>query len=511
MMRLPSFVLSIAIVIVLTAAAHAAPRLLDVTVTEESAGRVNGVRVEVEGTREPLVEPVGVPLMTPGEIDTSWRMTPARGGFDIAVTLHNRTGNPHPRPAFRLTGVRLGKKVTCLDAVNLGVLVDKDLTDTPRFRRRPFSYPNATYAPVEVLMDERIAVGVSMMYDVLETRHAVWSLWQLDANGFTFCFDPGPDATMLVGPEKNTKRLLDWQTHLGPGERETFRVAVRFARRERWRDTLSPYRDHFRKTYGKVQYKRDLRPVYAQPLSQSNRIADDNPRGFIPKFRLDKRGWGPVVDLLMEGAVAAGFRRVMLRNAQGYYKVGTNFPTEFMTEWSEAMTDSVDQLARLEKAGVAIGYWWGRSSQVSGGWNTGKMWQRDIRKAADVAAGYEELRLAAARRADEIGLDAFGFIPVWDRVTWLKRIRKDFPGMRFITESAQCDILHAMAPTYTILKKQTGPPLLADYILPGHETWISMRRASGDREQFERLVEWKVVPVCFYPQKHDASSFEQPE
>ena len=138
------------------------------------------------------------------------------------------------------------------------------------------------------------------------------------------------------------------------------------------------------------------------------------------------------------------------------------------------------------------------------------MWERDIRKDTDVEAGYAELRLAVTRHADEIGLDAFGKIPVWDRIEWLGQIRKDFPTLRFITETADCDVVHLHAPTYTILRKQTGPPLLANYLAPGHETWISMRKESGDRARFEELIRWKVVPLCFAPQQHDASTFEHP-
>jgi hypothetical protein len=173
--------------------------------------------------------------------------------------------------------------------------------------------------------------------------------------------------------------------------------------------------------------------------------------------------------------------------------------------------ETADELRRFERAGVTLGMWWGRAGQVSGGWNSGRMHVRDTRVEADVAAGLAELRLAAARGADEVGLDAVTLTGLWQRRPWLARARRDFPGMNLVTEAEDCDIMHTLAPTFMTFERQNGPAILADWLNPGHESWVMLRWQIVNRENFDALVARGLVPVTMSRAiEHDASLFNRP-
>ncbi|MFW6161524.1 MAG: hypothetical protein ACODAJ_02075 [Planctomycetota bacterium] len=457
--------------------------MLRVRVSWQTVEEVRGIRVERPGGEEPLMEPNGQAMLSETGCETELRMTPAGGGFDLRLTVRNPTDEPQQRPTVMLTGIGLAPKTTHLDARQVGSLHERDASGRPSMWSPRLSYPDDLYAPVLMIHDQRFAVGVSLMYDVLKLKHSVATFWGAEGGRF-----------------KGTHRI---HVHLDagktphpvpPGAVQTYRLAVRFARPERWLDTLEPYRRYFRDRYGGVRYQADLRPVWGQPLSQGEHMKD-NPRGYSPTWRTDIRGWKPTVDWILDHVVAKGYRRIMLWNPQGLYRVGQNFPVEFMTEWSGRMVATSDELGRFEQAGVTLGMWWGRSSQVSGGFNSGKLWLRDIQNPRDVEAGDRELRLAVERGIDEVGLDAFTLIPVWDRRPWLRRIQRKYPSLRFITEAADCDVLHTLAPTFCIWRKQSQPPLLADWLNPGHETWLQLRYQQVTPERFRQVRAWGMVPV----------------
>jgi hypothetical protein len=148
---------------------------------------------------------------------------------------------------------------------------------------------------------------------------------------------------------------------------------------------------------------------------------------------------------------------------------------------------------------------------VSEGFNSGKMHLRDIRDEKDLAAGWAELRLAADRGGDEIGLDASVLLGVWDRLAWLRAAQRRHPGLNLITEASECDILHTLAPTFMIYQRQGQRPALADWLNPGHESWIQLKWQEVNRENFERIVGWGCVPVTMsVGVKHDAAAFSRP-
>ena len=494
----------------LLAAATALPAergLLDVKVSTVTVRGVKGVRVVPAEGGEPLVEPNGQPLFTRGACKVDYRVEPAPGGFDLLAAVNNPTKQPQKRPRFLLRGVRLGTAFTYLDARSLGHLYQREVQRGKPIFWFGMTYPDDLYAPVVMMHNDRFAVGVSLIYDLLTEKHHVRG--QCYTEGGAWFGTAGIGFDLHVDTPRH--RSPQGRVLIEPGATQRYRFTVRFAKPGTWRAALEPYRQHFRKRWGGVRYEADLRPVYGETMALTKFINAENPRGYHPKRRYDRLGWKPMVDEYMTKAVANGYRRVMVWCASGLYSTGSNYPPEFMTEWPQKLIDTAAELTRLKQAGATLGMWWGRAGQVSGGWNTGKMWDLDVRKPSDVAAAMAELRLAAQRGTDEVGLDAVSYIPTWDRVAWIPRIQTAVPKLRFITEPANCDILHTLAPTFMTFARQHDPPVLADWLNPGHESWIMLRWQEVNQANFDKIVGWRCVPVTMSRAvKHDATRFQTP-
>ena len=58
-----------------------------------------------------------------------------------------------------------------------------------------------------------------------------------------------------------------------------------------------------------------------------------------------------------------------------------------------------------------------------------------------------------------------------------------------------CDILHTLAPTFCLWRKQSQPALLADWLNPGHETWVMLRYQEVTPERVRQVMDWGMAPV----------------
>lgn len=480
------------------------PALLDVKVEQVEVNGVPGIRV-TDSTGRVLVEPNGQPIVGSTKCHADWDMDVVPGGFDIRVTLQNKTQQSQPRPDVMLRGIRIAERFQYLDARDLGRVRSETRKPGQPIFWAGWDYPDDLYAPVAMLANEQFAVGVSLIYDVMTARHSV--IMSMHTEGGKFAGTSGIGANLNV-------RAPAWAQPVGrlalePETTAHYRLTLRFARPENWLDTLSPYREHFLRQWGKVKYKADRRPVYGETMALDGyRDAEKNPRGYPPHARYDQVGFKPIVDEYEQKAVSAGYRRVMIWASAGLYMRGPNYPCEFMTEWPAKLVETRGELDRLTRAGVTVGHWWGRAGQVSGGWDTGRMWVRDMGVAADVQAGLNELKLARDRGANEVGLDASGAMPLWQRIEWVRLIQKEFPTMRFITEAADCDIMHTLAPTYMTFERQGDQPVLADYLNPGHESWIQLRWQLVNQKNVDTITGWGCVPVTMSRAiRHDASAF----
>jgi hypothetical protein len=471
------------------AEAARAQALVPVSVSWKTVNGVRGIEVARTPDGVILMAPNGQPILTATPCETELELQPAAGGFDLLVVVRNPTAAPQPRPTIALTGLRLEPKLTWLDARRTGALMPWDARGASSKWSSRFEYPDHLYAPVLALIDSRVAVGVSFIYDVLEERHAMSTFWGMEGGAFhgTYRVELAPfaDEPSDAGALSNL---------VPPGRTQRYRIAVRFAAPDRWLETLEPYREHFQARYGAVRYQADLTPVWGEPVAQAE-FRGEHPRGYNPAWRVDATGWGSFVDHVLERVVSKGYRRVMIWAASGLYGHDDSYPVEFMTEWSPAMIASAAELQRLRNAGVTVGLWWGQAGQVSAGFASGRIWNRRLSRQEDIDAGDRELRLASGYQIDEIGLDAINAMPLWERYPWVQRIQAAFPTLKFITETHDCDVMHTIVPTFYNWRDHDTAPILPDWLNTGHETWVQLWYNESDTDRFERIRGWGLVPV----------------
>lgn len=431
-------------------------------------------------------------------------------GYDIVYTFTNTT-----QRAEYLGRLVVGTITMRHDVHYLNVHRGSQLhaTTADRYAQQAWRYPLDAYSPLCAIMDDEFAVGVSLLYPILEYKHD--ALVRLanpggvfkgpkDARGWFIAFD----LSNAKGTGQHT--ALMHQALLRPGETRTYTVAVRAQKRtntentgrvarQDWLDTLEPYRAYFREQHGGVQYERDPSPVRAVEAANNVMISDKNPRGFFGdnSRRPDLGGFGPLADLL---ARPDGYERVMLWAPSGLYNSNTrlNYPPAFTDGWDDLplMRTTYRRLQAVEDAGKKLGLWWGRSTEYAEHWNPEKLESLDIENRDHLRSISRQLRLAEEAGASIIGLDNFthAMLPVWDEVRLLRAMKTVFPDLKFVVEPMCCDIIHAATPGFISafrapkdgrerldFHKLRTPHYLADYLIPGHETWALYRYSEVQR------------------------------
>lgn len=395
------------------------------------------------------------------------------GGGDLAIEFTNPTDQPLEFPSINLT------------RLNFGDAWVWNFSGPPRVRywsepvapttAHGATYPNEWYSPAVVMGDASHTVGISVLYDPVATDQFV----KLEIQG-------GPPVNGGAGGASAgwDVRIRPLGT-LGSGERRSFVVAVRAIRASaaapggQWLATLKPYREHFRGLFGGVAYDRDPRPVMGASMAEDSAISPANPRGYTYEhLRPDRHGFGPWTDHLLRAAAARGYERAMLWAVSGLYfrNRQDNYPPQvFSGLVGHRAMDSVGQLRRLPEAGLSVGYWWGNCMFVRREWDAGEMLPLDPSDPERVRLAMREFDSALALGATMIGLDAFprSTPAAQYRLLWALRARA--PGVRLITEVAASDLYHALAPTWVNAEDVRGPHWLADFLLPGHETWAAVR------------------------------------
>ena len=453
------------------------------------------------------------------------RKAPDDNGYDLLVSARNDDAQPRPLGPVTIAGLALGRRVDLRDMRWGGRSRPADaLTPQPEV----LAYPGDLYSPVAVLSGEKHTVGVSVIYPVLEYRHDVafhptspdWMnrdrepddrLWAL------FIHFSRPDAGSSI---------LEYDAVLQPGESREYTIAVRVTRNpDDWLRTITPYAEHFARSFGPVAYTRDPRPVrgvtYAVGASQS----PTNPDGWRGDYGVNTLGWGRVVREIVS---EIPYQRVMIWAPSGLYRTGDNYPFQFTSRWLDhplvaTATDPVSGLPRVRAAGKSLGLWWGNAARYASTWDPADQPTLDPDNPVHRAAAMRELDLAREAHADMIGLDAMSHkrIAMWDQLAWLDALRDRAPGATFILEPRTCDFLHNDAPMYfrgygvapvvrtpADLTNIRSPHYLADLLNPGHETWASLRWDPNVRQgmrttEIERIADCRraaalgFVPLMF--------------
>jgi hypothetical protein len=446
------------------------------------------------------------------------RATPAPGGVDLTFEFHNRFDEPRFPGGVAIGGIRFPETVLQRTFWRDGAEEPRSHGGANDFSGGQF-YPGSLYSPVWTLRHGAYTVGVNLQYPVMEYRHSVFMRSESPGGGFT---RGGRNWQIIVHLCRNAED--EPGAALQPGERRTYGVSVRVARgcADAWRDALAPYRDYFSARFPGVRYERDPRAVRAVSIAMVSAIRRGNPRGFVDpeRKRPDRFGWRPWVREL-RGLAARGADRLLLVTPSGWFDThrNLNFPFQFVSGLDEfpAARESADVLAAFGREHGGLAFWWGRSTQVMTGWDTGRVTPLDPADPRLAQAAIAEAGRAVELGADTIGLDAFKLQP-WDGVAWIERLRDEFPGVSWIVEPMSNDIMHQHAGTFVhgLLgsgeneRDVTGPMLLADWLNPGHETWASVRgsvlrnrgippaaASRGVRAAAEQLAAWGYVPVVY--------------
>lgn len=450
-------------------------------------------------------------------------------GVDLVYTFTNTGSQPARLGRLLIGKFNLGNNIDYRDFRHVGEPVRVDYNN---YAFQAFPYPHGLYSPVWVLQNQDYSIGISLQYPIMEYRHDARLM--LGSTPHNAPPSDGPRGWFLefrfanLGDETPMGRL-PWPGMIGAGETRTYVVSIRVTRQaSAWIRTLTPYRDYFRSMYGGVQYTRDPRPIKPVFMALDHLISADNPSGFenFGNKRPDRYGFRPWTDFVKS---TPEWSRVMLWNPTGLYNQNRemNFPFQFASRWESdphlaSAFNEETGLPSLQREGITLGLWWGRSVQVSREWNSAQWEAFDPDNQAHVQAAFAEMDAAVRAGAKEIGLDTFNaaITPIWKLVPWLERMRENYPGVKFSVEPITCDLMHRLGPTFIVgwttgrvqqesdLYKLSTPFYLADLLVPGHESWGAMSyhihrsnnypvTPENIQRDAERLASLGYVPIMF--------------
>ncbi len=427
-------------------------------------------------------------------------------GFDLTIAYNNTTGHAAPLGIISVPGIRFGHQITVRNFLSDAQPETMD-NHGAAFFGPGLNYPSLRYCPAIVLGDASATMGLSIQYPITDYRHEV------EIQVFT----PGGMYNVSgTNWQVNFKLLGD----LPAGQSRRYVVSLRVVPNAAdWIRTLVPYRDYFQSTYGGVQYTRDPRPVNGLVINNPDCQSVQNPMGFCAPYssRPDTAGWGPTATWL-RNRTQLGYNRVMLWRPSGMFRqhLELDMPFQFMTHMNSvpAMLNSLAALRSVPSPNLEMGYWWGHSLMVMNGWDDGSHETFDPHNPTHVTKALAEFDMAVGLGANDIGLDAFTVTPPWDAYDWLKTLHQRAPQVKFVIERewGAPDFMHAMAPTWVNSRDVTTGKLMADFLLPGHETWCGFAKHDWDllaqhrghpltqAEQFaeiQRIADLGYVPVVY--------------
>ncbi len=430
-------------------------------------------------------------------------------GFDLVCTYRNTKTSPQPLARLTIGALALGPEVQYLNVHRGSTIID---TTHKNYISQAWRYPSEAFSPVSVLMNKEVAVGVSLLYPVTEYKHDVLVgvnraggvfHGPAGAEGWTVSFD------LSQPPYNNPNTALPYPASLKPGEERTYTVAVRTMKRTKlprsvtdqqdWLETLLPYREHFQKQFGPVSYTRNPDAVLACEVANVSAIRSDNPRGFLgdKSTRPDLNGFGSFINYIR---AKEGFRRVMLWAPSGLYDKHRehNYPTQFTAGWDDVplLRTTSQHLNTLPRTGTQLGLWWGRFTQHADTWNPETLEPLDIENREHLRSITKQLALAHKAGSTLIGLDGLNhwLVPVWDQIRLIRAMRRIYPSITFVAEPMCADFIQVDAPGFMIayqarkdarsdrdFHKLKTPHYLADFLIPGHETWGYFRYSEIQR------------------------------
>jgi len=468
-------------------------------------GASAALSLRVDGKQ--LIDTTGTPLFTESEceVDVSFERTPIGG--KLRFDVRNPMDEAVKAPAFPID-VKMTADASYLDAARVPFMSRSKYKRT----HQAHTWPGVCYSPITGFAEEGVFVGLSLQYPLCEYRQvfSVRAFW--NRNAWRSLFAPTDK-----WPENEKKvRGRVWPGSLAAGATRSYVVSVGFARADAWVNAFVDYKNHFRAQFGPLRYEKNPRPVAAISFGHSGLLSDDSPRGY--GYRLDRVGWKPFVDAYLGKHAPRGWRRFMIWQSAGSYRVhkDTNMVFEIGTGWPEKAVDTAGELQRLVAADVQIGLWMGRATTLSQGFDSGVRWAIDVRKASDWELFTREIDLARSRGMRMLGMDdthathRTDWHPAgWELVAddgFFPKVRAAYPDMHLVVEPAASDFHNLWGSSFVWDYHTHGPAVWPEYLIPGVEINAVMKRgrmndktpgAHADPKHFNRLVEWGYVPLVF--------------
>ncbi len=421
-----------------------------------------------------LRDAVDLPLYLTSQCNVSTTIGTDAYGYTVTYLVRNLTELPQTLPTLQIPGNLLDPVIENLDQRIGSEWETIDASSGAQYSGPKAPYPLSLYSPVIIMRDKRFAVGFSLQYDLMGYKH------DIRTNVYR-----GPSGSPYA--DRWTARFYLDGT-IEPGGSRVYQLNVYYNEPQDWIFTMRPYRKYFRSVYGDVRYRQDMRPVWMQQLSDSQRLRSDNQRGFN-YYRADLNGFTRDVDSQLAFMLGAGYKRVMVRTPAGIYyrNQQNNFPPQITTEWTPMMMMTGIQWRRIGQAGIDLYFWWGRSGQIADRWEDDELEDFDPDNPAHAARMLIEWENAVRYGAAGLGLDKFTVLRPWQALEWLDTLRTLKPEAFFVAEPAAYDILHLYVPTYfTSSAVSQQPHLLADYLVPGRELWVQLE---GDDNTLERALQ----------------------
>ncbi|MCG3123731.1 MAG: hypothetical protein GIKADHBN_02152 [Phycisphaerales bacterium] len=434
--------------------------------------------------------------------DIEIRVQPS--GYDMIVTFTNPTGVPKPAGSLYSGMFTLGPAITFFDFRYGSQPMPANFAT---FVGQHYNYPDSQYAPVWVITNGEYAVGVSLIYPMLEFQHDARMGLMNPTGSNSGEGGPGWGIAARIsnrGTEPPEQRL-PFESMIPPGQQRTYVLSVRVTNNpSEWTRTLLPYRKYFRKTFGGVTYRRDGRLLQPVVVAETSYLEPSNPMGFtwIASRRPDIFGWKPWAEALKQ-TPRDQIQMLWAPSGLYYERADENFPFQMTTHWQSSAKlatalDPTNGLKSAADAGVPLGLWWGRSIEVPDKWEPTSIVDFDPDNPDHRAAAFAEMDLAVQAGVTFVGLDTFnpGRTQVAKLYSWLHEMRVRYPKVKFIVEPNACDMLHTLAGSFISgwkdqtppetpegLYRVTAPHALADFLLPGHETFLGFRY-NGYRQYF---------------------------
>jgi len=434
-----------------------------------------GFRLVETGPPEvPLVTSGGLALYGGTPLVPTREMVASPNGFDIRLTYTNTTNAAQPLGGIQIADIRLAERVEVLDArhgTDRWTVLDRSRDG---LRTVTGGWPAELYSPVAVIRDANLIVGASVQYAALEYRH-----------GVNITVGPRP------GEAGQTWAIwFDFPGQISPGQSRVYTLSVRLASRsESWLRTLVPYRDFFKATYGGVKYSRDPRPITAAGVAFEQDTSPGNPRGFAyPNLRPDINGWRPWAKEITARRTL-GYQRTMVWAASGVYAANKhrNYPANSLSPMDDipVMRNSKAELANAASPSMQIGYWLGSATRYETGWDSAEPSKPiTLGNEEEEAQFFRELNFAASLNAKVVGLGGLTSDDPYFLHTWVTKIKQKQPKLKLVAEGSVADILHTMVGSFMFEwdVAEDEKPVLADFLLPGHEMWVSVWGQSMGKE-----------------------------